>query len=460
MNRSRSYRFLESTNSICPFCFKKIESKIILENNSVYLLKYCLKHGEQKELLEEDGNYYLNRMAYDKPATISVTQTERKAGCPFDCGLCPEHEQHTCNGLIEITNACDLNCKFCYANSGGKDFLSIERIEEMLDLFLESEFGSAEILQISGGEPTMHPRIIDIIKLAKSKKIKYILLNTNGLRIARDEQFAKDLSQFIGGFEVYLQFDCLDDNIYQSFRGKKLVDIKKKAIENLAKYKIPTTLVATIQKNTNDQEIGRIIDFGIKTDYIRGINFQPICFSGRTDNPETKDRMTITGIIKNIEKQTNGMIKREDFIALPCDVDRVAISYFYKSPKGEFIPLVRNIKIEKYLPFIKNTFKFDPEGILQEVLKSFVSAPQNCCSAIDFFVKLKPIIPSDFFLKSQAEKIEFVSKNTFRISITSFLDAYNFDTKSMKKECVHVITPGLKKIPFSAYNMLHRKNAS
>lgn len=460
MNTQRNYRFLEHTSSLCSNCNKKIDSKIILENSSVYLLKFCPEHGEQKELLEEDADYYLNRMIYDKPATISKTQTERKLGCPFDCGLCPEHEQHTCNGLIEITNACDLNCNFCYANSGGKEFLSMEKIAQMLDLFIESEFGSGEILQISGGEPTMHPQIIEIIKLAKSKKIKYILLNTNGLRIAKDENFVKNLSELIGGFEIYLQFDSLDDNVYQNLRGKKLLEIKKKAIDNLIKYKIPTTLVATIKKGVNDHEIGAITDFGLKTDYIRGINFQPLCLSGRVKSPETEERITVSGIIKRISEQTSGMIKKEDFISLPCNVDRVAISYFYKTKEGDFVPIVRSIKIEKYLPFIRNTFKFDPEGILSEVLKGLTSNPKSCCSALDFFVKMKPLVPSDFFLKSQKEKIDFVSKNTFRISITSFLDVYNFDIKSMKKECVHVITPEMKKIPFSAYNMLHRKNAS
>jgi len=453
----RDYRFIESTISLCPKCLKRIDAKIILKNGSIYLQKNCKQHGNWDVLLEEDGEYYLKRGDYDKPGSISKPQTEINNGCPFDCGLCPDHEQHTCNGLIEVTDACDLNCNFCYANSGKPNFLSIEKIDKMLDLFLDSEFGNAEILQISGGEPTMHPQIIEIIKLAREKGVKYILLNTNGLRVAKDEDFVKELSQFVGRFEIYLQFDSLDDKVYKNFRGKNLLDIKKKAVENLTKYKIPITLVATIKKDINDHEIGQIVKFGIDTKGIRGVNFQPLAYFGRMGGfDKDQKRITITGVINSIEKQLNGMIKKSDFIPLPCDVDRVAITYLYRL-KDEFIPIIRNINTKEYLPVIRNTFKFDPEDILKDISESVFCKTGVCCNYLDLFSKLKPLVPASFFVKSQEEKIEYVSENTFRISIVSFLDAYNFDMKSMKKECVHIITPDLKKIPFSAYNMIHRK---
>ena len=162
----------------------------------------------------------------------------------------------------------------------------------------------------------------------------------------------------------------------------------------------------------------------------------------------------MTGIINNIEKQTNGMIKNNDFIPLPCDVDRVAFTYLYRQG-DEFIPLVRNINFKEYLPIIRNTFKFNPEDLLKDIAENIFAG--SCCNLKDLFGKLKPIIPSNFLAKSKQEKINYVSENTFRISITSFVDAYNFDLKSMKKECVHVLTPDLQKIPFSAYNMIHRK---
>lgn len=455
-SNQKNYQYIESTTSLCPHCLKRVDAKIVLKDNKIFILKYCFEHGEQEEILEENSEYYLGRMQYTKPGSVSKTQTERKNNCPFDCGLCPEHEQHSCIGLIEITNNCDLKCPTCYANSGNGDFLSLEKIEEMLDFFIDSEFGNAEILQISGGEPTTHPQIIDIIKLARKKNIKYVMLNTNGLRIANDENFAKELSQFVGSFEIYLQFDGFDEKTYKHLRGKDLLKTKQQAIKNLTKYKIPITLVSTIERGINDQEIGKIVEFGINTKYIRGINFQPVAFFGRLKNIDTKNRITITGIIENIDKQMNGMILKNDFFPLPCNVDRVAITYLYRF-KDEFVPLTRNLKIKDYLPVIRNTFKFDPEDFLKDLTKKAFCSAESCCDYLGLLNNFRKFIPKSYFLKSDEEKIEYVSENTFRISVTSFVDAYNFDMKSMKKECVHIITPDLKKIPFSAYNMLHRK---
>ncbi len=446
IRNKRAYKVLESTQSFCPECEKKVNAKIILKNNEVFLLKFCKEHGFLIDILEHDANYYLKRNKYLKPGTISKVQTNIIKGCPYDCGLCSDHEQHTCIGLIEITNKCDLGCSFCYADSGKGDFLSLDKIEKMMDFYIESEFGNAEVLQISGGEPTMHPEIIKIIELARKKNFKYVLLNTNGLRISKDENFVKNLARFKGKFEIYLQFDSFDDQHYKKSRGKELVEIKNKAIKNLIKYQIPITLVATID-NSNEKEIGKIIDYGMESDYIRGVNLQPLAFFGRVKkNPDIKNRITLTKIINLIEEQSKYVLKN-DFVPLPCNVDRVAISYFIKH-KGTFKTLTKSDELYQYLDVIENTFAFNANDLL---------STGGCCN-INFSHKLKKLFPKRFLFKSEEEKIEFINKNLFRISVSSFIDKYNFDERSMKRECVHVITPDLRRIPFSAYNMVHRKN--
>ncbi|NTW53198.1 MAG: radical SAM protein [Chlorobaculum sp.] len=452
----KPYQFIEHTASLCAVCHRRVDAKIVQSGKGIFLLKFCPEHGEQQEILEHDAAYFLGRMRYTKPGTTSKLQTKRKLGCPFDCGLCPEHEQHTCIGVIEVTSACDLRCPVCYASSGSGAPLPLETVERMLDFFVDSEFGHAEILQISGGEPTTHPEILDIIRLARQKPIKYVMLNTNGLRIATDEAFVKTLSEFVGGFEIYLQFDGFDDAIYRHLRGKALAEIKQQAARNLTRHKIPVTLVSTIQRGVNDHEIGKIVEFGIRTDGIRGINFQPVALFGRTREFDASNRLTVTGIIEAIEQQMNGMIRKEDFLPLPCNVDRVSITYLHKS-RGAFVPLTRSLDVGNCLPAIRNTFSFDPEEFLKELTERASGSGQACCDYLGALKDFSKFIPKSFFLKSRHEKIEYVSANTFRISITSFVDARNFDMKSMKKECVHIITPELKKIPFSAYNMLYRE---
>ena len=451
----RDYIFHESTTSICKECLKTIPAKIILKENKVYLKKSCQTHGEQEELLEEDQEYFLKRREYDKPGTISKTQTKINKGCPFDCGLCPAHDQHTCIGLIEVTNNCDLKCPICYAKSGTGEFLDIKKIDEMLDFLTESEGGEAEILQISGGEPTTHPKIIDIIKLARSKKINYIMLNTNGLRISEDEEFVKELSQFKGKFEIYLQFDGFKKETHEYFRGRDISKIKEKAIQNLTKHKIPITLVTTLKEGINDKEIGEIIKFGMETTGIRGVNLQPVAYFGRINKKDISNRITLTGTIKRIEEQLPDIFEKGDIVPLPCNVERVAVTYMAKI-KDKFIPVTRKLKVKSYLPIIDNTFMFDADKIIKNKSKEILT-PTGCCSTINLLKDVRNIIPLSFAFKSKEEKLRYIDENTFRISISSFIDIYNFDLKSMQKECVHIITPDLKKIPFSSYNMFHRK---
>lgn len=355
---NRDYIFHEFTNSLCPQCLQIIPAKVILKDKKVYLLKYCPIHGEQMELLEEVAEYHLKKKKYDKPGTPMKVYSKVEKGCPYDCGTsgtCPQHDQHACIGLIEVTTKCNLKCPLCFADAGEGEFLSIDKIEKMMDFFIDSEHGQGEILQISGGEPTIHPDIIEIIRIAKSKNFKYVMLNTNGIRIAEDEEFTRQLQQFVGGFEVYLQFDGFKETTYNTLRGKNLLPIKKKALANLSKYKIPTTLVSTITAGVNDDEIGEIFTFGINTPYVRGINFQPAAFFGRVCDIDRNNRVTLSGIIKRMEIQSAGMLKMDDFIPLPCNSERVSITYMYKTSQGGFIPITRNAKILEYLHLINNT---------------------------------------------------------------------------------------------------------
>jgi hypothetical protein len=451
----KNYNYIEFTSGLCPVCLKKTDAKIIEESGSVFVSGICNEHGQFKGILEEDADYYRNRRQFDKPANKFDLQTEVKSGCPYDCGLCPQHEQHTCVGLIEITQNCNLACPLCFAESGKGASLSLEEFDRMLDFYVESEGGSADIIQISGGEPTIHPEIIKFIETARAKNINYVMLNTNGLRIAEDIEFVKELSNFKGGFEVYLQFDGFDENIHKYFRGKSLSETKLQAVRNLDKYNIPITLVTTIEREINDKEISKIIEFGLNTKNIRGISFQPVAYFGRLPLSNPANRLTLTGIIQRIEEQTSSMIKKTDFIPLPCDIDRVAITYFFRDTEGSFIPLTRKLDLKQYLPIIKNTFKFDPDDFLKEL--SLNAQRKDCCNVSGLFKEFAKYIPYNYLFKTEEEKINFVSENTFRISITSFVDAFNFDIKSLQKECIHFITPDLKKIPFSAYNLLHRK---
>ncbi|MFO0703509.1 MAG: hypothetical protein U0525_02175 [Patescibacteria group bacterium] len=171
---------------------------------------------------------------------------------------------------------------------------------------------------------------------------------------------------------------------------------------------------------------------------------------------DVKNRITLTGILKRIEKQTSGMLKIDDFVPLPCHPERVSFTYLYKKD-GSFIPVTRHINAKNVLPLIDNTFTFYPEDIMKKITQGFFTCDAEGCA--EMLTALGKMIPKNFSLLSADRKFDHIDDKTFRISAVSFVDAYNFDMKSMKKECVHIITPNLKKMPFSAYNMIHRKYA-
>ena len=451
---NREYIYHAFTRTLCSKCGALVDGKIVYNDSGVYALKLCPACGEHMELLEEDAGYHLRKYLYDKPGTLSAPQTGFAKGCPYDCGLCANHDQHTCIGLIEITGRCDLGCPMCYARGGGDD-LSLDVIGKMMDFYMDAEGGGAELLQISGGEPTLRGDVLDIIEMAKSKGFKYVMLNTNGIRLADDEAFVSELGRFRGGFEVYLQFDGLDDQVYLKTRGRAMADIKKRAIANLRKYNIPTTLVATIENGVNDHLCGEILVYGMKEACVRGVNFQPLGYYGDIAAPP--DRMTLSGVLNRIESQTGKLVKASDFIPLPCNVERVAITFLLKGKKG-FIPITRDRDLSELRNYIGNTFVFTVEDTLRNFNQdSRLFSNGACCDLID---DLKRIVPKNYMMKSKEEKLRFVDESTFRISVSSFVDRYNFDMKSAQKECAHIITPDLKRAPFSTYNILHRRRHS
>ncbi len=452
----RDYIFLAATRTLCNECQQPVDGKIVYNQDGVFILKQCPEHGQARELLEEDTAYHLQKYQFDKPGTTSSTQTVIHDGCPLDCGLCPAHDQHTCIGLIEVTHRCDLGCTTCYADSGsdksGQD-LSLARIGQMMDFYLAAENGKAEILQISGGEPTLHPEIIEIIRMARNKGFGYVMLNTNGLRLARDPAFAAALQEFQGRFEVYLQFDALDDKVYRTMRGKSLLAQKQAAIRQLTDLKIPTTLVCTVAAGVNDHLLGELVAFGLQEPCVRGINFQPLALFGRLPDQARDRRITLSGILGRIEKQTSRLIRQSDFMPLPCNVERVAITYLMRQDNG-YVPITRDKDMREYRHVFNNTFMFTVENTLSSLQDQ--NPGFGVCNCCDLARDLKKFIPLNFLFKSREEKIRFVDENTFRISVNAFVDLYNYDQKAMQKECVHIITPGLKRIPFSAYNLVHR----
>src|ERR1700687_5933774 len=206
LRRSRPYLFWGQTTSLCETCLLLVPAKIEIRDNEVWYQKRCPQHGSHTTLVSTDAAYWQLCKDYLKPGDRPLAlQSRTEYGCPYDCGLCPDHEQHSCLALIEINEHCNLTCPTCFASSSPARTgqRSLSEIEAMLDLLVESE-GQPDLLQISGGEPSLHPQILDIIRAARSRPIRHVMLNTNGLRLASDPDFVAALAEMKRGLGVYL----------------------------------------------------------------------------------------------------------------------------------------------------------------------------------------------------------------------------------------------------------------
>ncbi|MDR3508163.1 MAG: radical SAM protein, partial [Caulobacteraceae bacterium] len=219
------YLFLGQTTSLCETCLGLVPAKIIAEDNQVYYLKRCREHGVQKTLIADDLGYWKAQKDWLKPGDRPLgVQTRTEHGCPYDCGLCPDHEQHSCLAIVEVNEACNLSCPVCLAESSVKHEVHrpLAEIEAMFDVLVASE-GEPDLVQISGGEPTLHPQFFEILRAARERPFRHLMINTNGLRIAQEAGFAERLAQFMPRFEVYLQFDSLRREALMNLRGADLV---------------------------------------------------------------------------------------------------------------------------------------------------------------------------------------------------------------------------------------------
>src|SRR5258708_14134003 len=379
-----------------------------------------------------------------------VYNTPVKWGCPYDCGLCTDHEQHSCLSLVEINDHCNLSCPICYARSGPTrmQYRSLPHIEKLLDAVVRNE-AQPDVVQISGGEPTLHPDFFAVLDLAKARPIRHLMVNTNGVRIAHEEEFASRLSGYMPDIEVYLQFDSFERQPLLELRGSDLRNVRERALERLNRHKISTTLVVTLKKGSNDCEIGKIIDFALQQPCVRGVTFQPIQAAGRLEhfNPAT-DRLTLTEVRRRILEQS-AVFKPEDVIPVPCHPDSLAMAYALKLG-GKVVPLTGMIDPKVLIEGGRNTIVYEQdESVREGIFKLFATnhSPQSSAGTLRELLCCLPQL---------AVPAEMGYQNIFRVLIMQFIDVHSSDVRSLKKSCVHIVHPDGRLIPFDTYNMFYR----
>ena len=445
VKRDADYIFHELTRSICPKCLETVDAQILLRGGRVIMRKRCPQHGWFESLLSSDATMYLNSLPYNKPGTFPLSySTDVVEGCPRDCGLCPEHQQHTCLALVELNSHCNLDCPICFADAQKGFSLTMDQVERMLDRFVELE-GDPEVVQFSGGEPTIHPEILPMLRMAGDKGVKVVMLNTNGIRIARDDRFLAGLEEIKP--TIYLQFDGFSTQTHEAIRGKDLTSVKLRALDRLAQADLDVVLVPAIEKGVNHDEIGAIVKFGVEHPAVRGVAFQPVTHSGRFTAFDPLDRETLADVIHGIAEQTDGMFLESAFVPVPCCHPTCRSATYAYVEDGKVTPLPRVVEVDKYLDYITNRALPDIRPEILEALEGLWSAssvPGTEAAALRF-----DCATCDLSFPSETA---YLKKHVFMIVVQSFADPYTMDLKALMKCCIGELIPDGRMIPFCAYN--------
>jgi uncharacterized radical SAM superfamily Fe-S cluster-containing enzyme len=451
LRRSRPYIFWGQTSSLCETCLRLVPAKIEIRENEVWYQKRCPQHGTHTTLVSTDAAYWKLCKDYVKPGDRPLAlQSRTEYGCPYDCGLCPDHEQHSCLALIEINEHCNLTCPVCFADSSpARDKqLPLATIERMLDALVASE-GEPDLVQISGGEPTLHPEFFAILDAARARPIRHVMINTNGLRLARDPDFVARLAERKCGLEIYLQFDSLKRDALMNLRGADLRSVRAQALENLERHAISTTLVVTVKRGANDDEIGAIVRHALEWRCVRGVTFQPVQDAGRNENfHKERDRIVLSEIRERVIKES-GVFDGNDMIPLPCNPETISIAYGLRNGRT-VVPVMSLLPREELIANLPNAITFEKQpALLRKFMELFSlsSGPENTGDRMTELLCCLPRVPVPSGISYE---------NVFRVVIVQFMDRFNFCVGGVKRSCIHFVTPHGQIIPFDTYNLFYR----
>jgi uncharacterized radical SAM superfamily Fe-S cluster-containing enzyme len=468
---------IKKTRSLCPVCNTVIDADITEEGGKIWLKRNCPEHGSFKHLYWSDPVMYHRFERYNTVGSGIANPQNTSAppdSCPTACGLCSNHHSQTLLANIDLTNRCNLDCDFCFANARACGYIyepSFDEIVTMLKLLRSEKPVPAPAVQFSGGEPTMREDLCTIIRTAKELGFPQVQIATNGIRLANEPDYAQQLKD-AGLNTVYLHFDGISRET-NPFLKKSL-----KAIENLKQVRLGVVLVPTVIKGRNDHELGEIIRFAANNiSVIRGVNFQPVAFTGAaSDEDIRKSRITIPELLEKIETQTAGIIKKDDFYPVPCVLpfsDLVeaytgkpqvrftahqhcgAATYVFVQENG-IVPVNRMVNVDAFFESIGQMAEELKKGgtinkykaLLEGVRNMHDSVRQGEQAATTEFWKIigKTLIGQNF------EALREFHWNALFIGTMHFMDRYNYDLDRVSRCCIHYATPDGRLIPFCTYN--------
>ena len=440
---------MKKTYSVCPVCLKRIPAVREEREDGIYLVKQCPEHGEFSSIL------WRNKVDFARwRGERQAVGENENLNCPTGCGLCPDHKRATCCTLLEITSRCNMNCTFCFAEPDGGSDPSLETVQGWIE---DLTVPGKTLLQLSGREPTVRDDLPQIVGYAVRCGCKYVQLNSNGVRLAEDEEFVKRLAKSGLSF-VFMQFDSVTDEVYEKLRRRPMLEIKKKAIENCGKYGIGVTLVPVIVPRVNTDQIGDIIRFAVeRSPYVRGVHFQPVSYFGRIPAlPKDEDRYTLDELMEAVVTQAGDMVTMENLAPSCCDHPMCGFHGDFVVLPGQRLYALTYYRGTESANEENNCCGADPADKNREFVgrrwerrkedccgKEAEPAKESCCGGkAELTEESLDMTDMESFLKR-------TRSHGFTITSMAFQDAGNLDIERLRQCSLHVYRDG-RIIPFCA----------
>ena len=461
-------RKIKNTTSICPQCLEPVDAEVFERLGEVWMDKSCTRHGHFSALLSSDIKHYLEP---------SARQVQGTSCCGSSCGQ-PAAEisrdadsapwtNHSCTILIEITERCNLSCPTCFAGSSPlhSEMMSLEEFTRQVDQLVAGGKRGSDMIQLSGGEPTVHPRFFDMVDLLFERGFHQVCINSNGIKLAQPaftKRLANCMSRRAGDqVYVYLQFDGFEDGTHAALRGRKdLLSIKRRALDNCRRQGINIHPVMTLTRGINDHEVGDFVRLAVENPALKNVVIQPAMYSGRYDHPRRRDRITLADTVGLICDQFSVFSPR-DFVPIPCsDPNCFGMAVAFRT-RGGLVP------VSRYFPRFES-WDSDESRELIDTFTDTINGPQAISEAIRWLTSdgqiegvLKDLDDAgvdrllDALIETQSGG-ESLWDSLLTISIKPFMDAWTYDQDRVDQCCVHILDQDGNPVSFCEFNAINR----
>lgn len=454
------------SRAVCPSCHELVDAARVRRDGKILLRKRCPDHGTSEALICDDADWYAAALRVSSEGRRPLRfATEQRDGCPQDCGLCPDHEQHTCLPIIEITDRCDLDCPICLVRDAGHGHMSVRDFGRIIQGLVDTE-GQVDIVNLSGGEPTLHPDLDALLDLADRPEVGRISISTNGRRLARDPALRRDLAR--RGVYVNLQFDGLDATATHALRqAHDDPDLKLSLLDALQADGVATTLTCTVARGVNEELLGDGLRLLLERSNVLSLMVQPAAYTGAGGGSfaphDPMDIVTIPEVARRLAEASDGLLKADDFLPMPCSHPACfALTYLLRTDDG-FVPLPRFVDPERYLRLVRNRGTLNPDADFEAQMTATIddlwcsSGQIPDCDRVLGALKqaTTALYPTERSMRPR-ERIKIGEQHVKSVFIHAFMDDHTFEVERVRKCCHQYALADGRLMPACSFNAFFR----